>query len=141
VSEWTFRLAMPEDAEAFSLWVAENPLIDPQDVRDGLNQNNPTTLTFVACLDGKPIWFAPVYLVAHLAHLGVNPEAKVETRKQGLERLMAYVGLFMCQIGIRQITTLTKEKYPIARWAKQRGFKIDPRQLLKWDLGEWMKGK
>ena len=139
--KWLFRLAMPEDAEAFSKWVTDNPLIDPQDVQDGLNKNNPTTLTFVACLDGKPIWFAPVYVSAHLAHLGVNLDSDAAVRKEGLERLMNYVGVFMYQMGIRQVTTLTKERYPIARWAKQHGFIVDPRQLFKWNLAEWIKGK
>ena len=141
MSEWSYRIAEPADAEAFSRWVAENPRIDPQDVQDGLNKNNPTALTFVACLDGTPIWFAPLYLSAHLAHLGVKPESDAETRKTGLEGLMNFVGFFMASQGIRQITTLTKEKYPIARWAKKHGFKVDPRQFFKWNLGEWMKGK
>ena len=138
-SEWSFRLATPEDAEAFAQWVKNNPLIDPQDVQDGLNKNNPTAITFVACFNGVPVVFAPMFATLHLAHLGFCPDADGATRKEALSRLMTWVGAFAVQMGIRTITTLSKEKYPVARWAKQHGFEVDPRQLFKWDLREWMK--
>lgn len=138
MSDWTFRLAEPADAEAFSKWVSENPFIDSADVQEGLKKNQPTVITFVVCYRGTPVWFAPVYATMHLAHLGVNPEIDAELRKTGLEKLMDYVGAFAYQMGVRYITTLTKERYPIGRWAKQHGFTVDPRQLFKFNLHEWV---
>lgn len=137
--EWEFRLAVPDDSEAFANWVVDNPYIDSQDVQDGLWKNNPTTITFVICHHGVPVIFAPMYVLMHLAHLGINPESGADERKEGLERLMKGVGAFAVQMGVRTITTLTKERYPVARWAKAHGFEFDSRNLWRWDLVEWLR--
>ena len=136
--KWLFRLAMPEDAEAFSKWVTDNPLIDPQDVQDGLNKNNPTTLTFVACLDGKPVLFAPLFLVARLAHLGFEPLCSGKERMRALEVIKDGIMAFMVQYGIREIETLSKPEYGVAKWAMRHDFEQDTRSVFRLNLNREM---
>ena len=141
VSEWDLRLAQPSDSAVFADWIVNNPFIDPKDVQDGLKANNPTSITFVMCHNGLPVWFAPCYCTMHVAHMGVNPAASVRERKEGLSRILAGVGAFAIQFGIRAITTLTKSHYPVARWAKANGFEADSRELYKCDLNKWLPPK
>jgi len=136
--QWTFRLAVPEDAEAFARWAAGNPLIDPKDLQTGLKKNNPTILFFAVEKDGVVQAFAPLYCPMILAYLGFNPEATSEDKKQAMQTLLDGVSAFAVQFGIREIITLSKEKYPVAQWALAHGFEIDPRQLLKLDLNKIM---
>lgn len=140
MSEWGFRMAEPADAEAFAKWVAQNPYIDPKDVEDANPENNPSVLYFVVTYDGTPVAFAPLYFSLHLAHLGFNPDAKPELRKDALAKIRDYVAAFAYQLGIRSITTLTKKNYPVAWWARHQGkFVPDSREFYKLDLNEWAK--
>jgi len=136
--EWNFRLAQPEDAEAFSRWAASNPEIDPKDLRMGMAKNNPTVLTFVAEKDGVPVAFSPVYLSAVLAHLGFNPDARASEKLQALGVLKDGVMALMVQFGIREIQTLSKPKYGVAQWALEHGFEQDDRSLFRLDLNQEM---
>lgn len=136
MSEWNFRLAEPADAADFSKWIAENRHIDDADKLAATGAQNPTVLWFVAEKNGKPVGFAPVYLQATVPHLGFDPASDAEDRKAAMGVLMDGVSAFMIQYGVREITTLSKEKYPIARWALDHGFGQDSRQVFKLDLNQ-----
>lgn len=135
---WNFRLAESKDAESFAKWAAENVKIDPKDLISGMKKTNPTVLFFVAEKDGVPVAFAPVYLTAMLAHLGINPEAVPADIGQALEVLTDGVMGFMVQFGVREIQTLTKPAYGLAQWAEAHGFKADERILYKLDINKQM---
>jgi hypothetical protein len=137
-NEWTFRLATPADAASFAKWIAENSSIDAVDKLAATHDQNPTVLWFVMEKDGIVQAFAPLYLQMTLPHLGFNPDAAAEDRKEALTRLMNGVSAFAVQFGIREITTLSKERYPIAKWAIAHGFDLDSRQVLKLDLNKVM---
>ena len=135
---WSFRLAQPEDAQAFANWAAHNPQIDSADLEAGMAKTNPTVLTFVAEKDGVPVAFAPVYLTATLAHLAFSPEVEGMDRLRALNVLKDGVAAFMVQHGIMEIQTKTIEGYPVAQWALKHGFEIDGRQTLTLDLNHEM---
>jgi hypothetical protein len=136
MSEWTFRLAEPADAEAFSKWTGENTQIDDADKLAATKKNNPTVLWFAVEKDGVVQVFAPFYLQMAMPHLGFNPEAEWRDRLQGMQTLIDGMSAFAVQYGIREITTLSKEAYPVAQWAVKHGFDLEPRQLLKLDLNK-----
>lgn len=138
MSEWIFRLAEPSDAEAFSKWAAENTQIDPKDLLAGMKRSNPTVLYFVAEKDGVAVAFAPVYMVAMLAHLGINPAADKKDVLQSLNVLTDGVMGFMVQFGIREIETLTKPAYGLAQWAEHHGFEKDDRLVYRLDINKQM---
>ena len=138
IGNWNFRLAEPRDAAAFSKWSLENPQIDPADREAGTKKKNPTVIYFVAERDGEIVSFAPIYAQMVLPFLVFNPNANAKDRKDALQTLMSGVSAVAVQFGIREIVTLSKEKYPVARWALKNGFKLDSRQQLKWDLNEAM---
>ena len=139
-SNWVFRLAVPDDAEAFSRWAAENDQIDQKDLLAGTKAVNPTVLTFaVEDGDGKVVAFAPFYLNAALAHLGFNPEARASEKMKALQTMLDGAAAFFVQFGVREILTLSKPEYGVAQWALTHGFESEPRQLLKYDLNRAMK--
>jgi hypothetical protein len=143
MSEWEIRFATPEDAPLFAEWIVKNPQIYPEDVADGTKEKNPTSQTFVVTHNGKPVWFAPMYLQFHLAHLGVNPESDSDERKDALKYLLTGIMGFALEYGIREITTMTKDAYPVAVVAKRMGFKKDPqgREQFKLNIGQFFKSK
>jgi hypothetical protein len=136
MSEWVFREARPADANAFAEWVNGNPLIDPKDVTAAAKKNQPTVLYFVAEKDGIPVAFAPVYLQLAVAHMAFDPDAAGKDKLEAMQRLLNGTVAFAVQFGIREITTLSKEEYPVAKWAVKHGFEIEPRQLLKFDINK-----
>ena len=137
--EWTFRLAVPTDAPAFAQWATENPLIDREDVQAGLSQNNPTAVVFVAELDGVPMAFAPFYCQMALAHLGFNPESRGTEKLKALQVMLDGVAMFSYQMGIRELVTLSKKDYPVAKWAESKGFEPDSREQFKLNLKTYLK--
>ena len=143
MSEWEIRFAEPADAPLFAEWIVKNPHIYPDDVEAGLRKNNPTALTFVVTHNGTPVWFAPMYASFSLAHLGVNPESDPEERKYALNFMLNAVARFALEYGIREITTMTKDDYPVATIAKRKGFKKDPigREQFKLNLNKFFKLK
>lgn len=138
MSEWAFGLAEPADAEVFSAGVLGNPQVDPQDMLAGQGKKNPTVLTFVVKKDGVAVAFAPVYLAAVLAHLSLNPDTRASEKIQALEMLRDGVMAFMVQFGIREIQTLSKPEYGVAKWAVDHGFEQDGRSLFRLDLNKEM---
>jgi hypothetical protein len=136
MSEWKFRLAEPADAPAFSKWSAENPQIEQKDLIATLKAKNPTCLFFVAEEDGVVISFAPVYCQFALAHLAFNPEANGKQKMRALNTLLDGVMAFAVQYGIREITTLSKPEYGVAKWAVANGFVEEERQLFKFDINK-----
>lgn len=138
MSEWEFRLAGPDDAESFAKWTAENPEIDDADKLSGMKSQNPTVLFFAVTKDGIVQAFAPVYLQMNVAHLGFNPAAEGKDKLRALQVLTDGVSGFAVQFGIREITTLSREEYPVAQWAVKHGFEVDGRQVLKLDLNKVM---
>lgn len=131
---WKFRLAEPSDAEAFSRWSAENPQIDAADLLAGTKEKNPTVLFFVVEKEGVVVSFAPLYLQFALPHLGFNPEADGKDKLTALQMLIDGVSGIAVQYGLREIVTLSKPEYPVARWALKHGFEMDSRQQFKMDL-------
>ena len=134
--DWNFRLAEPRDAAAFTKWSLSNRLIDPADREAGTKKKNPTVVYFAVEHDGVVVSFAPLHCQMVLDFLVFNPDANVKDRKQAMQMLMDGVSAFAVHFGVREIVTMSKEKYPIARWALKNGFKADDRQQLKWNLNE-----
>jgi hypothetical protein len=134
-SGWKFRLAAPADAENFAKWVAMNPLIEASDVVAAQKTANPTVIYFaVENPDGVVVTFAPVYVQALISHLGFNPDATPEDRKIALQFGLNGIIEFFALYGIREIVTLSKEGYPVGKWALSHGFDLEPRQLLRLDM-------
>lgn len=136
MSKWEFRLAGPADAEAFSRWVVQNPQVDRADIEAGKKKNNPTVVFFAVEKDGIVQAFAPLYCQMTLAHLGFNPEAEGKDKLHAMQMLIDGVAAFAVQYGVHEITTLSKETYPVAQWAVKHGFDLEPRQVLKLDLNK-----
>lgn len=134
---WKFRLAVPEDAEAFTQWTLTNPQIDPKDIEAAKKDNNPTVLFFaVENADGKVISFAPIYIQSVLAHLVFNPEATGRERLTALQMALNGVVSFSVGLGVREIVTLSKAEYGVAKWAMKHGFELEPRQVFKFDINQ-----
>ena len=140
MSEMTCRLAEPADAEAFTNWTLSNPQIDPKDIEAAKKKNNPTVVYFAAeNSDGKVIAFAPVYVQMILAHLVFDPAATGEERKQAMESMLQGGIAYAFELGIREIVTLSKEEYGVAKWAVKHGFELDSRQFFKLDIRKSLK--
>ena len=134
-SGWKFRLAEASDAEAFTAWLVSNPQIDPKDVAAAQKAKNPTTVYFaVENPDGIVVTFAPVYMQMTIPHLVLNPETTADDRKKSLQVLLDGLMAFAVQFDIREITMLSLEQYPMAQWALNHGFDVDPRQFFKFDI-------
>lgn len=132
---WKFRLAGPEDAESFTTWTLANPQIDSKDVEAAQKEKNPTTLYFaVENPAGQVVTFAPVYMQMLLAHLVFNPDTSADDRKTAMQLGLNGLVSFAVEMGIREIGMLSKEVYPVARWATKHGFAVDPRQFFKFDI-------
>jgi hypothetical protein len=138
MSEMKFRLAEPADAPAFSKWAAENPQIEQKDLIATLKSKNPTCLFFVAEEDGVAVMFAPFYCQWTLAHLAFNPEADGKQKLRALNLMLHGAMAFAVQYGIREITTLSKPEYGVAKWAAANGFVQEERQLFKFDINKVM---
>lgn len=136
MSEYTCRAAVPEDAPAFAEWVQNNPQIAPADVDAGLRKNSPTSVVLVVEKDGKPIVFAPFICVMQLCHLGFSPEAQASEKMRALNMMLDFAIAFAVQFGVRQITTLTREDYGVAKWAATHGFEKDGRELFRFDINK-----
>jgi hypothetical protein len=134
---WRFRLAEPADAEAFTQWTLSNPQIDPKDIEAAKTKNNPSVVYFVAeNAEGKVVTFAPVYVQMMLAHLVFNPNSPADDRKQAMKGMLDWATAYALGIGVREIVTLSKEEYGVAKWAVRNGFELDPRQLFKFDINK-----
>jgi hypothetical protein len=138
-TDFKFRMCGPEDAAKAAKWGAENTNIDQKDLLAGMKANNPTVLWFaVDNENGEPVAYAPVFLVARLAHLCFNPEARASEKLQGLNALQDGVSALMVQYGIRQIDVLSKPEYGVAKWAVAHDFVQEDRQLFTLDLNRVM---
>lgn len=126
-----FRFAEQKDAERFAQWTAENRRIDRADVKAATKEQNPTT-TFLVIEDdaGVPVMFMPVYLVLRIGYLGFNPEISGVPRRDALELMLKAVQAFAFEHRISTIDVLTKSGLPVAEWARNHGFKSDPRELF-----------
>ena len=136
MSEMIFRLSEPADAPAFSKWAAQNPQIEQRDLIATLKAKNPTCLFFVVEEDGVPTLFAPCYCQMALAHLAFNPDADGKQKLRALNTVLNGVMAFAVQYGMREITTLTKKEYGVAKWALANGFEEEDRQLYKFDINK-----
>jgi hypothetical protein len=136
MSEWSYRLAEPSDGAAFAEWVQANPQISPEDVQRTLNGKNPTCIFLVACYDGKPMVFAPMYAQMHLAHLVFSPEARATEKLKALKGLLDFATAIAVQCDIHEITTLTRESYAMGKFALHLGFEKDARELFRFDINK-----
>lgn len=136
MAEWTYRIATADDAGAFAEWVKLNPEIDRADVQRTIKGNNPTCIFLVACYDNQPIAFAPVYCQMHLAHLAFAPEARASQKLRAVAGLLDFATAVAVQFGIREITTLSQESYPMGKVALRAGFEKDNRQLFRFDINK-----
>jgi hypothetical protein len=128
--ELTVRIADERDSQPFAEWIAKSKQIPADDVKASLKEANPTSVTLVVEQDGEVILFAPFYAIALLGFIGFNPNTGVEQRRQGLEHMKKAAQAFWGMYGITTITTLSREKYPIAHWAMNHGFTVEKRQLF-----------
>lgn len=126
----TVRIANENDAEPFSKWIAESTNIPVEDVKASLKENNPTSITLVIECDGKVLMFFPTYAVALLGFLGFNPEADPRERLKAMEAAKRAAQAFWGMHGVTTIATLSREDYPVAKWALNHGFGLEPRQVL-----------
>ena len=134
---WKFRLAEARDSADFVQWTIANPLIDQKDVQAAKKKNNPTAMYFaVENAEGKIIGFVPIYLQILLAHLVFNPESTAAERKQGMAVGMEGLIHFAAGQGLREIVTMSKAEYPVAKWALANGFDLEERQLLKFEINK-----
>lgn len=134
---WRFRAAEPSDAEAFTEWTLANPQIDPKDIEAAKKKNNPTVLFFVVeNAEGKVVAFAPVYTQMILAHLVFNPAADGKEYLNAMQMLLNGTVAFAVNMGIREIGTLSKPEYGVAKWAMKHGFDLEPRQVFKFDINK-----
>lgn len=133
-NHWKFRGAEPADAEAFAQYVIDNPQIELQDIVGANKKNNPTVMYVVAEKDGVPVAFAPIYLQAALAHLAFNPDATGKDKLAAMQVLLNGTVSYALGLGVREITTLSKEAYPVAKWAMKHGFDLESRQVFKFDI-------
>ena len=134
MSEWRFRGAEPADAEAFAQYVIDNPQIELQDIVGANKKNNPTVMYVVAEKDGVPVAFAPIYLQVALAHLAFNPDVNGKDKLAAMQVLLNGTVSYALGLGVREITTLSKEEYPVAKWAMKHGFDLESRQVFKFDI-------
>lgn len=134
--EWTYRIATPEDAPAFAEWVQANPQINPKDIQRTMKGNNPTTIFLVACCDGQPVVFAPMYAQMHLAGLVFSPAAEGKQKLKALRGLLDFAMGIAVQFGVREITTLTRESYAMGKFAQHVGFEKDARELFCLDINK-----
>jgi len=141
MNEWTYRLAEPADAAAFVEWRAANPQIDLDDVLRTSKERNPTCLYLVACKDGVPVSFAPLYCQMHLAHLVFSPDARASEKMKALAGLLNFASAIAVQFGVREITTLTRESYPMGQVALRMGFEKDSRELFRFDINKVLAGQ
>lgn len=128
--EFTVRIANENDAEPFAKWIAESRDIPVEDVKASLKEANPTSVTLVIECDGKVLLFAPTYAVALLGFIGFNPEAEPRERIKALEAIKRAVQAFWGMHGVTSVATLTKEEYPVAKWALNHGFVKEERQVF-----------
>lgn len=128
--EITLRIANENDAEPFSRWIAESTQIPFEDVQASLKEFNPTSVTLVIECDGKVLLFAPTYAVALLGFIGFNPEAEPRERVKALEAIKRAAQAFWGMHGVTTIATLSREDYPVAKWAAKHGFELETRQVL-----------
>lgn len=132
MKEPTVRIAEERDAEPFSSWIAASTQIPVEDVQASLKENNPTSVTLVIEDEhGKVILAAPTYAVAMLGFIIFNPETSDLERGKGLAAMKKSLQAFWAMHGVTEIDTLTREDYPIARWAMHHGFDLEPRTLLR----------
>lgn len=125
-----FRFAVPEDAPAFADWAAKNPDIPVKDVKAALTENNPTCKVLIIESGGTPVLYVPVYCALRIAYLGFNPEITNEKLRVGaMNAMLLYLRAFAKEFGVNEIDCLTKEGYPVARWAEKHGFEPENRQL------------
>ena len=130
--ELFFRLAEEKDSAPFAAWIGQSTQIPIEDVKASLKENNPTSITLVIeDAQGKPILFAPTFAVAVLGFLGFNPESDPMERLSALEVLQGTAQAFWREHGVTEIDVLTREDYPVAKWALRHGAEIEPRQLLR----------
>lgn len=126
----TVRIAGEGDAEKFAQWISESRHIPVEDVKASLKENNPTSVTLVIECDGKVLLFAPTYAIALLGFIGINPEATPRERMKALEAIKRAAQSFWGMHGVTSIATLSREDYPVAKWALGHGFSLEPRQVL-----------
>jgi hypothetical protein len=138
MSEWTYRGANASDAPVFAEWVQNNPQIDLGDVQRTIKGNNPTCIFLVACCDGKPVAFAPLYAQMHLAHLAFSPDARASEKLKAMQGLLDFATAFAVQFGVREITTLSRDSYAMGQVALHLGFEKDDRNLFRFDINKAM---
>lgn len=130
----TVRLAKPEDAEAFSRWAVENTAIPTSDLEEF--SKHPTAVTFVVEVDGKPVFYFPVWALAKLGFLGFNPQADARERLAALNAGMEALQNFARNFGISEVqfTSTADEAYPMLRWCKKRGFEPVDKQHYRLEV-------
>jgi hypothetical protein len=132
MKEPTVRIAEAKDSEPFAKWIGESTQIPMEDVQASLKENNPTSVTLVIeDENGKVILFVPTYAVAMVGFIGFNPEATERERVKGLHAMKKSLQAFWAMHGVTEIDTLTREDYPVAKWAMHNQFDVEPRQLLR----------
>jgi hypothetical protein len=129
-SDFTVRVAGAEDADLFAEWIGKSNDIPVEDIKASLKESNPTSVTLVIEHEGKVILFFPTWAVALLGFIGFNPEATPRERIKALDACKRSAQAFWGMHGVTSIATLTREDYPVAKWAMHNGFELEPRQVL-----------
>lgn len=126
------RFANSEDAVPFAEWAANNEDIPRKDIESAMAA--PGLATLVVEIDGTPILYVPLYAVLNIAYLGFNPAARRTQRLVAMDAMLKALEEFARQNKISEVQTLSKEEYPIAKWAIKHGFKVDSRNPLTFEV-------
>ena len=132
---YTLRLAIPQDAKEFAgITIADLAArrVDMREVIAAKKATNPTVLTFVIEKDGVPVLFAPIYLVAMLAHMGFAPESSHSDRKEAMRALLDGVSAFMAENGVQELGALCPEGHPVKAWGVANGYTAEDRVYLSY---------
>jgi len=132
----TVRVMQPEDEESFAKWATENAAIPTEDLQEF--GKHATAVTFVVEVDGKPVFYFPVWAICKLGFLGFNPQADARKRLAALESGMEALQTFARTFGISEVqfTSTADESYPMLRWCRKHGFQPVDKQHFRLEVHE-----
>ena len=136
MGEITARLAGPQDAEPLAKWALSNELIDMEDIKSSMIEENPTTVVLVVEQDGKVLLYAPIYCTMTLAFLAFNPEDTRRQKMEALAKMKDAISRFSLIHGVKELITYSKEEYGVAKWAVKNGFIPEDRTAFKLKMTE-----
>lgn len=119
----TYRLAESRDAEAFTEWCGDNPDIPEIDIAAAQDD---TALVLAFERDGIVLCYLPFYFLddgnIRIAFINFSPSLTTMDKARVLNVMLKTTTDLARKSKATTISTLTKEGYGIAEWAKKKGF-------------------